>query len=101
MWIVVFFDLPTNTKDERKLASNFRNNLKKDGFAMFQFSVYTRPCPSRESLEVHASRVQKLIPANGHVSIASLTDKQYGSIINYFGGNYAALSPMPKQLQMF
>ena len=57
--------------------------------------------PAEKSLEVHSSRVQKLIPANGHVSIASLTDKQYGSIINYFGGNYAALSPMPKQLQMF
>ena len=32
MWLFVFFDLPTDTKKDRKNASGFRNKLLKDGF---------------------------------------------------------------------
>ena len=46
MWVMVFFDLPTETKRERKAASQFRKNLIKDGFSMFQFSIYMRHCSS-------------------------------------------------------
>ena len=53
MWILVFFDLPTETKKERKAATLFRSNLIKDGFTMFQFSIYIRHCASRENMEVH------------------------------------------------
>ena len=47
MWLFVFFDLPTNTKKERKDAAHFRKALEKDGFSMMQYSVYIRQCPSR------------------------------------------------------
>ena len=49
MWILVFFDLPTETKLERKRYAQFRENLLKDGFGMFQFSIYIRHCSSREN----------------------------------------------------
>ena len=52
MWLMVFFDLPTDTKKERKAASLFRQNLLKDGFTMFQFSIYIRHCGSKENMEV-------------------------------------------------
>lgn len=42
MWLFVFFDLPTETKKDRKNASGFRNQLLKDGFSMMQYSVYIR-----------------------------------------------------------
>ena len=42
MWILVFFDLPTETKKERKAASDFRKLLQRDGFTMFQFSIYIK-----------------------------------------------------------
>lgn len=42
MWIYVMFDLPTNTKQQRKNASLFRKMLIKDGFSMLQYSVYIR-----------------------------------------------------------
>ena len=42
MWVLVFFDLPTETKTERRAAGQFRKKLIKDGFAMFQFSIYMR-----------------------------------------------------------
>ena len=49
MWILVFFDLPTDTKRERKAAGDFRKQLLKDGFTMFQFSIYVRHCVSKPS----------------------------------------------------
>jgi CRISPR-associated protein Cas2 len=47
MRVLVFFDLPTETKKERNAAARFRKNLLKDGFVRFQFSIYMRFFASR------------------------------------------------------
>ena len=57
MWVLVFFDLPTETKKEKKAYADFRKNLQKDGFTMFQFSIYVRHCASSENATVHKKRV--------------------------------------------
>ena len=101
MWLFVFFDLPTNTKVERRKASVFRKELQKDGFTMMQFSVYTRHCASWQSAQVHVKRVKSIIPTKGHVSILQITDKQYGDIINYWGKQTDPLKPPPQQLELF
>jgi CRISPR-associated protein Cas2 len=101
MWLFVFFDLPTNTKAERKAAAGFRKSLEKDGFTMMQYSVYNRYCASRESMNVHIKRVRALIPASGQVSILSITDKQYGDIINFWGKIERAKPQTPQQLEFF
>ena len=44
MWILIMFDLPTETKKQRKAATDFRKSLIADGFTMFQFSIYVRNC---------------------------------------------------------
>lgn len=80
MWVMVFFDLPTDTKKERKAASDFRKGLLKDGFQMFQFSIYMRHCPSVENADVHIRRVKTSLPPYGQVGILSITDKQFGSM---------------------
>ena len=85
MWLFVFFDLPVITKKERKLAALFRKNLMKDGFVMLQYSVYIRHCASYESQQVHIKRVKSFVPEIGMVSILSVTDKQYGDIVNFWG----------------
>lgn len=101
MWLFVFFDLPTQTKRERKHAGTFRKELIKDGFTMHQYSVYSRHCASWQSAQVHIKRVQNLLPPLGHVSIMQVTDKQYGDIINFWGKKAAPLAPQPKQLELF
>ena len=58
MWVLVFFDLPTDTKKERKAAAKFRKDLISDGFTMFQFSIYIRNCLSMENAQVHTRRVK-------------------------------------------
>lgn len=101
MWVLVFFDLPTETPKERKIAALFRKNIMKDGFQMFQFSIYLRHCSSRENAEVHIKRVKSILPEKGHVGIMCITDKQFG-MMEIFQGQKPkeALAPV-QQLEMF
>lgn len=101
MWLFVFFDLPTATKKERKAYTSFRKKLQNDGFQMMQYSVYTRHCASRESLDVHIGRVKSFVPDKGQVSLLAITDKQYGNIVNYWGAKTSSLPPTPSQLEIF
>lgn len=101
MWLFVFFDLPTNTKAERRAAQQFRKNLLKDGFNMMQFSVYNRHCPSSENADVHERRVKGMLPKDGQVSILRITDKQYGFIKNFHGKSARLLKEAPQQLELF
>lgn len=101
MWVFVLYDLPTETKKERKVASDFRKNMMKDGFSMFQFSIYLRHCPSRENAEVHIKRVKQHLPEYGTVCIFTITDKQFGSIEIYQGQKPAVLPSIPQQLSLF
>ena len=78
--MLVFFDLPTDTKKERKAAAEFRKRLITDGFVMFQFSIYMRHCSSAENAQVHIKRVKSFLPPLGQVGILSITDKQFGSM---------------------
>lgn len=101
MWLFVFFDLPTSTREYRRIYSNFRKRIQEDGFNMLQYSVYTRHCASRESMAVHIKRVQKLVPKEGQVTILQITDKQYSGMINILGRVREAMMPSPTQLEMF
>lgn len=101
MWILVFFDLPTETKKERKAYADFRKKLLKDGFNMFQFSIYVRHCASAENADVHVKRVKRLLPEHGHVGILCITDKQFGNIELYYGRKPAEVQAMPQQLELF
>lgn len=102
MWLFVFFDLPTHTKDQRKAASKFRNSLLKDGFSMMQFSVYVRHCASREVVSVHEGRVRTFLPDKGEVSMMQITDKQHSMMKNYWGTSTVKPKEKPRpQLQLF
>ena len=101
MWVFVFFDLPTETKKDRRNASRFRKELKQDGFTMMQFSIYTRHCASRENAEVHIKRAKASLPPKGEVIIFTLTDKQFG-MMEFFRGKSETEKPdTPQQLELF
>lgn len=101
MWVLVFFDLPTETKVERKIYAGFRKSLLKDGFGMFQFSIYLRHCPSRENAEVHIKRVKRNLPDRGHIGIMCITDKQFGDMEIFYGQKVADVQRPTSQLEMF
>ena len=82
MWLFVFFDLPVVTQKERKTAALFR--------------------ASYESQVVHIKRVKAIVPETGMVSILSVTDKQYGDIVNFWGKERKKKVPTePLQLEFF
>ena len=101
MWVLVMFDLPTETKLQRKIYAKFRKMMLADGFQMFQFSMYIRHCPSRENAEVHAGRVRRILPPKGHVGIMTITDKQFGMMEVFYGKDAAEAPPTVQQLEMF
>lgn len=101
MWIIVLFDLPTETKAERRAASGFRKNLIKDGFTMFQFSIYMRHCASRENAKVHLKRVKTMLPKYGKVCIFELTDKQFGNMELFHGRKEIEKPKTTQQLELF
>lgn len=101
MWVLVFFDLPTETKVERKQHSAFRKCLLKDGFSMFQFSIYVRHCASAENAEVHILRVKSFMPPKGTVSILCITDKQFGRMQIFYGRKEKPKPPASAQLELF
>lgn len=101
MWVLVFFDLPTDTKKERKAAADFRKALLGDGFTRFQFSIYIRNCPSVENSDVHILRVKKSLPPYGKVGIMRVTDKQFGNMELFVGRKNTELPPVEQQLELF
>jgi len=101
MWVMVFFDLPTETKRERREASQFRKNLMKDGFTMFQYSIYVRHCPSRENADVHNKRVKSFLPDTGYVVIFAITDKQFGMMELFNKAKPADRPDTPQQLELW
>ncbi len=101
MWVLVLFDLPTETKKERKAAARFRKQLIEDGFSMFQFSIYLRHCPSSENADVHIKRVRRFLPEYGKVGIMRITDKQFGDMILFDCKQETTINQPVQQLEIF
>lgn len=101
MWILVFFDLPNETKKDKKEYMLFRKRLQRDGFTMFQFSIYVRHCASMENAEVHIKRVKSFLPEYGKVGIMCITDKQFGNIDLFYGKKPLPPNAPGQQLELF
>ena len=105
-WIMVMFDLPVLTEEEKKAATRFRHNLLDDGYLMIQWSIYARPCISYEQMDTHIARVKGFTPGGGNVRLMFLTDQQWGKSITVAGQNYRqgkrSVDPqMPRQVEFW
>lgn len=99
VWIIVLFDLPTDTKTARRQYTRFRNFLLDDSFSMMQYSVYMRHCASDDNAAVHVKRVKKSLPPDGEVRIVKITDKQFEKIEVYYGKKRIPTEQAPLQLE--
>ena len=100
-WVLVFFDLPVGTPEERKAATNFRKDLIKDGYFMAQYSVYARPCGTADRVETQVRRLRSKIPDKGEVRGLLISDAQWGRMIIVRGQQKADAEKMPAQMQFF
>lgn len=66
---MVCFDLPVQSKKERKQASQFRTDLLDIGYYMFQNSIYCRNCVSYDRMDKSVQMVRAIAPDTGSISI--------------------------------
>ena len=85
MRIMVFFDLPTVSKADKRAYVEFRRFLLNDGYHMIQFSVYGRILNGRDAEEKHLKRLTAHLPDKGSVRVLSVTEKQYASMLLLVG----------------
>jgi CRISPR-associated protein Cas2 len=102
-WLLVAFDLPVLSKEQRKRATGFREFLLDDGFLMIQFSVYARSCVSIARQETHMARVRAAVPPEGHVRGIFITRAQWDRSFVCSGTplKEGTPEPMPEQLQFW
>jgi CRISPR-associated protein Cas2 len=100
-WVLVFFDLPVGSPEERRDANNFRKDLIKDGYFMVQFSVYARPCGTADRVETQVRRLKSKIPSRGEVRGLMISDAQWGRMIIMRSQQNADAEKMPAQMQFF
>ena len=101
MWMMVLFDLPVVTREERKAATAFRNFLLDQGFEMAQYSVYLRFCAGKEQVEAYTRRIERNLPRAGKVHMLSFTDKQYESMVSFRGREAQPSARNPQQYVLF
>ena len=101
MWILVMFDLPTDTKPQRKAATDFRNFLLDEGFERSQFSVYARFVNGKEAFASRVARIGRNLPENGDIQILNFTDRQYRDIVHFSNKGRKAPRKNPEQLVIF
>ncbi|WP_298640426.1 CRISPR-associated endonuclease Cas2 [uncultured Tistrella sp.] len=101
VWLLSLFDLPTETKAQRRAYARFRKDLLNDGFTMMQYSVYQRHCASPENAELHLQRIAAVLPPEGEVRFLVITDKQFGRIRTFWGSRRKPAEKTPAQLEFF
>jgi CRISPR-associated protein Cas2 len=80
MRMMVFFDLPTVTKTDKRAYTLFRRFLLNDGYDMIQFSIYGRILNGSDAEEKHMKRLVANLPAEGSIRVLTVTEKQYAGM---------------------
>ena len=99
--MLVMFDLPTDTKPQRKAATGFRNFLLDEGFERSQFSVYARFVNGKEAFHPRVNRIEHNLPPQGDIQILNFTDRQYRDIVHFSDQGRRAARENPDQLVLF
>ena len=80
MRVMVFFDLPVVTGEDRKRYRQFRKFLLKNGFIMMQESVYCRMLLNPTAEAAARKVIRDIKPPKGLVQILSVTEKQFSKM---------------------
>ena len=98
MRIIVFFDLPTNTLEDRREYSKFRKYLVKSGFIMLQESVYSKLAPNASVAESVINNVKKNKPSEGLVQLLAITEKQFQKMEYVLGSSSSTVLDTDERL---
>ena len=85
--LVLFFDLPQETKTDQRHYRRFVKYLKTEGFIRIQYSVYAKLCINNDSAKTIQKRLKNNVPDNGDIRYLIITERQYQNIVN-MNSNY-------------
>lgn len=80
MRIIVFFDLPVLTLENRRNYRKFRKFLMKSGFIMLQESVYSKIVLNSSVKDSVVASVKRNRPPAGLVELLTITEKQFAKM---------------------
>ena len=97
MWCLVMFDLPVETKAQRREATRFRQALLDWGFTMVQFSVYAKYWPSGGQNHATLRQIQSHLPEG----VIVITDRQWATGLHFEQAKKQKNEGAPEQLTIF
>lgn len=80
MRIIVFFDLPTETNENKREYRRFRKMLIENGFFMLQESVYCRMALNQTTAGMIVNTIKANKPPIGLVQMLTITEKQFSKM---------------------
>lgn len=80
MRMLVFFDLPTESVEDKRNYRRFRKVLINNGFMMMQQSVYCRMLLNQSASNSLAGLLRKHKPPKGLVQLLTVTEKQFACV---------------------
>lgn len=87
MRVLVMFDLPSVTREEKKEYRKFRRFLIKSGFIMMQESIYTKLTLNQNQSASIEKSIYLNKPKKGLVQMLTITEKQFAKIRYIVGEN--------------
>ena len=101
MRMLVFFDLPVETAEDRRNYRRFRNVLIKNGFFMLQESVYCRMLLNTTAEKKASEIIRRNKPPAGIVQLLSVTEKQFARMEYLVGQSTADVLDSDERLVIF
>ncbi|MGT2686428.1 CRISPR-associated endonuclease Cas2 [Streptococcus porcinus] len=86
MRMLLMFDMPMDTVDDRKAYRKFRKFLLSEGFIMHQFSIYSKLLLNNSASKAMVDRLQENNPKKGDITLLTVTEKQFARMI-YLNGS--------------
>ncbi len=80
MRVLVMFDLPVDTVEDRKEYRTFRKYLIKSGYLMLQESVYCKLAQNPTAADTLLLNIKKNRPKSGLVQVLRVTEKEYSKM---------------------
>ncbi len=78
--LMVLYDIPNNSKDERKEYIKFRKKLIYTGFYQLQESVYIKRYNNKQKIKRILNELEILAPINSNIRVLTLTDSTFDKI---------------------
>ncbi len=101
MRVLVMFDLPTETIEDRKAYRDFRKDIMKNGFFMLQESVYCKMVLNESAKNNTIMALKRKKPSRGLVQVLSVTERQFQKMEFLVGSSKTEVIDTDERLVIF